>query len=135
MIYSFKKWYLFILLLVISSRTTVYSQTVFTTFNPSSRASNDQSEGREKTRIKWTWQLPAQIRDALNKSQFSSWYIEKIVWYNLQDQPMYRFYINNGNLVDADHHDSFLKKDCLEVSNDGIILSNKESFLLNIKSR
>lgn len=73
-------------------------------------------------KVKWTWQLPATVRKAFNKSQYSNWYIEKITSCNFAGKTIYRFCINNGNLLDGDHYDSFLKPGSLDISGDGIII-------------
>lgn len=81
-------------------------------------------EESRSTRLKWTRQLPAEVRNSFFTSPFANWFIEKMVQSNCSDgKTVYRFYLDNGNLLDADHHDSFLKTDSLDIASDGTILS------------
>lgn len=101
---------------------TIYSQSVSTKTDSSNKflsrhLTND-------TKIKWTRQLPSEVRTALYRSNYSIWYIEKIIRYNTEGKQIYRFYVTNGNLLDGDHRDSFLKTDSLDIANDGTILRN-----------
>jgi hypothetical protein len=77
---------------------------------------------RETTsKVKWSWQVPVAVRNAFNNSQHADWYIEKIIRYDSSGEIRFRFHINNGSLLDADHYDNFLEKGYLEVSGSGII--------------
>lgn len=104
MLHSAKKSCLFILLLIVSSFEITYSQTT-----PA------HTKQEQTTRIKWTWQLPLQVRNAFYKSEYAGWYIEKIEKCNQKDKVMYKIYVNNGNILDGDHHDSYFKEDCIIV--------------------
>jgi len=78
---------------------------------------------KTSTRIKWTWQLPILVRNAFNKSQFSNWYVQKMIRCDGNGKTIYRFYLNNGNLLDGDHYDNLLKTDSLDITVEGKILS------------
>lgn len=72
--------------------------------------------------IKWTKQLPEPVKRSFFKSRFADWYIEKMTRLDLNGRTTYRFIVNNGNLLDSDHHDSFIKTDSLDISDRGVIL-------------
>jgi hypothetical protein len=76
-------------------------------------------------KIKWTWQLPAFVKKAFNNSRYAGWYIARIIRHDSSGKTIYRFYINNGNLLDGDHYDSFLKNDYLDVSDSDAIICNQ----------
>lgn len=76
------------------------------------------------TQIKWTWQLPREVRKAFNKSSHADWYIEKMIRHDSADKAFYRFYLNNGDLLDGDHHDSFLQSISLDIADNGLIVRN-----------
>jgi hypothetical protein len=68
------------------------------------------------SRIKWSWQLPMSVRKAFAKSKYRQWYIESMYRIeNAEKQVVFRFVVNNGNLLDAEHHDSFLERHYLDV--------------------
>jgi hypothetical protein len=76
------------------------------------------------TTLKWTWQLPAAIKNSFYTSPYATWYIEKMISYNSGGKTVYRFYVNNGNLLDGDHHDNFLKTDSLDITDNGAVVRN-----------
>ena len=80
-----------------------------------------QSTGRQ---IKWTWQLPRSVRNAFNKSQHADWFIEKMIRFDSSGTTFYRFYLNNGDLLDGDHHDAFLQSICMDITDNGMIMRN-----------
>jgi hypothetical protein len=71
--------------------------------------------------IKWTWQLPSSVKKAFKESPFKNLFIEKIIRYDCSGKVFFKFYLNNGNLLDGDHYDSFLKKDSLKIFDSGFI--------------
>jgi hypothetical protein len=81
------------------------------------------SEGtwiKTETVIKSTRQLTDSIRNAFNKSNYSSWYIVKITRCETPDTPIfYRFTVNNSNQLDGDHYAAFLKTHSLDVAASG----------------
>jgi hypothetical protein len=106
---SFTKFYLLISLTPALSSEIVYSQVISVAIRPFP-VSSKYSEYKKKTSgVKWTWRLPATVRKTFNNSQYATWYIEKIVRYDTSGKTVFRFHVNNGNLLDSDHHDSFLK--------------------------
>jgi hypothetical protein len=76
------------------------------------------------TQIKWTWQLPRSVRNAFNNSDHANWYIEKMIRYDCSSKTFYRFYLNNGDLLDGDHHDAFLQSVSLDIADNGMIMCN-----------
>lgn len=104
---------------------TIYSQSTALGTDSVYTFSNDQYHiisGSSK--VKWTRQLPASVRQSFYKSRYGNWYIEKMICFNFNGGIIYRFYVNNGNLLDGDHHDNFLKTDSLNIADNGTILSN-----------
>lgn len=76
------------------------------------------------TTLKWTWQLPVAVKNAFNKCDYTTWFVAKMVRHDSDGKTIYRFYVNNGNLLDGDHHDSFLKTDSLDIMDNGTIVRN-----------
>jgi hypothetical protein len=71
---------------------------------------------KTETIIKSTRQLTDSIRNAFNKSNYSSWYIVKITRCESPNTPIfYRFTVNNSNQLDGDHYAAFLKTYSLDV--------------------
>lgn len=105
---------------------TLHSQTGISKSDTAHASVNKASrEGSRSTRLKWTRQLPPAVRKSFFTSCFANWFIEKMVQSDHSDgRTVYRFYLDNGNLLDGDHHDSFLKTDSLDIASDGTILSN-----------
>ena len=79
------------------------------------------------TRIRWSRQLPSSVRNAFNKSPYSVWRIESISQYEWASNTFYRLIISNTNLLDGDHHDSFLKNYCLDITDKGIVAIEEEA--------
>ena len=75
------------------------------------------------TQIKWTWQLPAAVLNSFSKSNHANWFIEKMIQYKAKGGTIYRFYLNNGNLLDGDHYDSFLQSAFLDIADNGDYVS------------
>lgn len=73
------------------------------------------------TRIKYTSQLPLNIRNAFYNSPYSSWYINSIRKCELPNESSYSFEINNGNLLDSDHRDNFLQTRWLSIDDNGAV--------------
>jgi len=69
--------------------------------------------------IKWTRELPAAVKEGWKKSGYYSWYVLDIKKIETPDQPMYTLHVNNGTLLDADHHDAFLEEYVLFFSPTG----------------
>jgi hypothetical protein len=77
---------------------------------------------KTETMIPGTKALPAAVKQGFLKSQFAIWYIEKMGKHETAKKTLFRFFMNNGNLLDGDHHDAFLKKCLLDFSTDGELL-------------
>ena len=81
---------------------------------------------KTETIIKSTRQLTDPIRNAFNKSTYSSWYIVKITRCETPDAPLfYRFTVNNSNQLDGDHYAAFLKTYSLDVAGKSIGIASE----------
>lgn len=104
----------------------VYSQITQATTKPLPQVNEYYQYKGKISRVKWTWQLPEVVRNTFNNSPYASWFIEKIVRHDTSGNTVFRFYVNNGSLLDSDHYDSFLKTDYLDiVDNQTILLTSK----------
>jgi hypothetical protein len=118
---------------LITFTTILFSETIYSQSTAAGTDSiypfpNDQNppiSGLSK--VKWTRQLPAPVKQSFYKSRFATWFIEKMIYFNSNGKIIYRFYLNNGNLLDSDHYDSFLRTESLDITDNGTILSNKSS--------
>jgi hypothetical protein len=70
-----------------------------------------------------SWRLPLDVKKGVYKSEFASWYVETIKEYETPEKAFYRFLIDNGNLLDSDHHDVFLKNYNIGFSIGGQLLN------------
>lgn len=125
---SLLKVYLLVVAAIVLSDNNLRAQSGSSNsqINNASAFSQKNNRGNQtgSAKIKGTWQLPQPVKRAFYKSAYANWYIEKIVSHNSTGKTVYRFYINNGNLLDGDHHDSFLKSASIDISESGIILPN-----------
>ncbi|HWJ30536.1 MAG TPA: hypothetical protein VNS32_28645 [Flavisolibacter sp.] len=104
---------------------TIYSQSTAARNDSTYTFPNDQYHAISSSqKVKWTKRLPTPVRQSFYKSRFASWYIEKMICFNSNGKIIYRFYVNNGNLLDGDHHDNFLKTDSLDIADNGTILND-----------
>ena len=78
---------------------------------------------RVNTQIKWTWQLPSAVRNSFSKSNHANWFIEKMIRFKANGKTVYRFYLNNGNLLDGDHYDPFLQSAFFDIADNGDYVS------------
>jgi hypothetical protein len=69
--------------------------------------------------INWTKNLPAEVKEGWRKSIYYNWYVEDIKKIETPDQPLYTLHVNNGVLLDADHHDAYLEEYVLFFSPKG----------------
>ncbi len=69
--------------------------------------------------IKWTKNLPAAVREGWKNSGYGAWYVLDIKKIETPDQPLYTLHVNNGTLLDSDHHDAFLEEYVLFFSEKG----------------
>ena len=69
--------------------------------------------------IKWTRQLPAAVKEGWKTSGYYSWYVEDIKKIQTPEQPLYVLHVDNGTLLDADHHDAFREEYVLFFSEKG----------------
>jgi hypothetical protein len=60
--------------------------------------------------IKWTKNLPAAVKKGWQNSEYSNWYVEDIKKIEQPDEPLYALHVDNGVLLDADHHDAYLEE-------------------------
>jgi hypothetical protein len=76
-----------------------------------------------ETTISSTRKLRLSVKNGYYKSRFGSWYIEKMERIELPGKSSYKFAINNGNLLDGDHHDAFLEQYVLQFDGNGTLIS------------
>jgi hypothetical protein len=69
--------------------------------------------------IKWTWRLPTVVREGWKNSGYGAWYVLDIKKIDRPDGPLYTLHVNNGSLLDSDHHDAFLEEKVLFFSEKG----------------
>lgn len=114
-----------LVVLMIGLSTIIYSQPA-STYRDSVGIRNQYSANEKTTaHIKWTWQLPSAVKKAFNESRYKNLFIENIIRYDRSGKVFYKFYLNNGNLLDGDHYDSFIKNDSLEISDSGVIVRDQ----------
>lgn len=118
---SFAKLYFVVALMVVLSKT-IHAQQASPHPDTISILSQYSRGKKTASRIKWTWQLPTSVKKAFDESQYKDWFIENMITYDSSGKTFYRFLVNNGNLLDSDHYDSFLKKSYLDISNTGVIV-------------
>lgn len=72
-----------------------------------------------ETPIKWTRNLPEAVRKGWDHSEYTAWYVMDIKKIETPEQPLYALHVNNGTLLDSDHHDAFLEEYVLFFSENG----------------
>jgi hypothetical protein len=117
-----RKSYLVVGLITVLSSQTIHSQ-LNTSPTFASLTSNKAEANDAKFQIKWSWQLPAPVRTGFYNSSYTKWYIEKMIREVSNNETVYKFYVNNGSLLDSDHYDSFLQRYCIMVSDKGTVVS------------
>lgn len=81
---------------------------------------------RTETNFGWTWKLPIAVKNGFYKSEFATWFIEKMKKYETPESTFYRFLIDNGDLLDGDHHDAFLEEYISDFSANGRLICKTE---------
>ena len=61
------------------------------------------------------------MRNGFHESDFSGWQIDKIEKIEYPEELSYRLEVNNGNMLDGDHHDAFIQKYGLYFTIAGIL--------------
>ncbi len=59
--------------------------------------------------IKWTKNLPDPVKLGWKNSGYYSWYVADMKKIDTPEQPLYVLHVNNGTLLDSEHHDAFLE--------------------------
>lgn len=54
--------------------------------------------------MKWSWHLPAKVRQAWRNSDFAAWYLMDIKRIETPDSTLYALHVNSSPLLDADHN-------------------------------
>lgn len=72
-----------------------------------------------ETPIKWTKNLPDSVKAGWKISGYYDWYVEDIKKIETPEQPLYVLHVDNGSLLDADHHDAFREEYLLFFSAKG----------------
>lgn len=78
----------------------------FTSDNKKSIAFYDSNAVWIRTETLVSWHLPLAVKKGFYKSQFAAWFVETIKKYETPEKTFYRFLIDNGDLLDSDHHDA-----------------------------
>ena len=78
----------------------------FISDNTKSMAFYDSNGGWIRTETLVSWKLPLAVKKGFYKSQFAAWFVETIKKYETPEKTFYRFLIDNGDLLDSDHHDA-----------------------------
>lgn len=81
-------------------------------------ASDGAWKGTESP-IKWTKDLPPAVKESWKKSGYYDWYVLHIKKIDTPGQSLYTLQVNNGTLLDANHHDAFLQEYVLFFSPTG----------------
>ncbi len=76
--------------------------------------------------IKWTKDLPAAVKQGWKNSGYYAWYVEDIKKIESPDSPMYVLHVDNGSLLDSDHHDAFRKEFVLFFSAKGDLIRKEQ---------
>jgi hypothetical protein len=84
---------------------------------------------RTETKIPWTWDLPSNVKHSWEGCKFNNWYIEEMHEVTSPDKHLFVFKIDNGNLLDSDHHDAFLQKYILCFDINGTLVSKEKRFI------
>lgn len=69
--------------------------------------------------IKWTKNLPDSVKAGWKNSGYYDWYVEDIKKIETPERPLYVLHVDNGSLLDSDHHDAFREEYLLYFSGHG----------------
>ncbi len=69
--------------------------------------------------VKWTKNLPAAVKAGWKNSGYYAWYVQDIKKIVTPEQPLYALHVDNGVLLDANHHDVFKEEYVLFFSEKG----------------
>jgi Putative beta-lactamase-inhibitor-like, PepSY-like len=69
--------------------------------------------------IKWTKNLPDSVKSGWKNSGYYNWYVEDIKKIETPEQPLYVLHVDNGSLLDSDHHDAYREEYLLYFSGHG----------------
>jgi hypothetical protein len=75
-----------------------------------------------ETPIKGSRNLPAAVRKGWKNSDYAAWHVEDIKKIDRPEGPLYALHIDNGSLLDADHHDAFHEEYVLFFNGEGRLL-------------
>lgn len=78
-----------------------------------------------ETPIKWTRDLPAAVKTGWKNSGYYNWKVEDIKKIETPEQPLYVLHVDNGSLLDSDHHDAFLEGYILFFSEKGELVKKE----------
>jgi hypothetical protein len=76
--------------------------------------------------IKWTKNLPDSVKAGWKTSGYYNWYVEDIKRIETPEQPLYVLHVNNGSLLDSDHHDAFKEEYLLFFSPKGDLVRKEK---------
>lgn len=87
--------------------------------------SSDAEWLRTETKIKSSTKLPGQVREALHKSEYASWYITEMKQIEKPGKNVYAIHVNDGNKLSADHHDAVKTDFLLYFSDSGELIKKQ----------
>jgi len=77
---------------------------------------------KTETKIPWTWNLPHAVKSGWESCKFNAWYIEEMHEVASSTDHYFVFKIDNGDMLDSDHHDAFLEKYVLYFDGNGKLI-------------
>ena len=81
---------------------------------------------KTESKIKWTWDLPVQVKTGWKKCEYNRWYVESIKIIETREQPLYEMQVNNGTTLDADHYSNFIEKYLLYFTGAGELIRKEK---------
>jgi hypothetical protein len=88
--------------------------------------SPDADWTKTETKVRWTWKLPPAVKNALYHCEYASWYVNEIKAVNTPGEQFYEIHVNDGNKLDADHHDAFTEDFLLRFSVTGELIKKEK---------
>jgi hypothetical protein len=78
---------------------------------------------RTEVKIPWMKDLPQQVRNSVDRSPYTSWYVDNIREEISGKGILYVLHVDDGNSLDSDHYDAFRKDRILSYTADGTLMS------------
>ncbi|HWB28106.1 MAG TPA: PepSY-like domain-containing protein [Chitinophagaceae bacterium] len=81
---------------------------------------------RTEQKIKWTWNLPADVNKAFKTGKYAAWYVEKISYVETPAQHSYVLRINNKALLPSQEISVFRETRLLYYDKNGELVTNEK---------